>query len=190
MPEIALFHHVQGLTDGVRAFADELRKAGHVVHTPDLFEGSTFPTIDAGIAHAESVGFGVIVERAVASVQGLPAELVYGGFSMGAGSAQTLLQTRPGARAGLLFHGSIPPQYLGGAWPDGVPVQIHFMEDDPWGEEDIPAAKDLAEAHEEVELFLYPGDKHLFADSSVTDYDEAAAALLMERTLSFLEDIA
>jgi dienelactone hydrolase len=36
---------------------------------------------------------------------------------------------------------------------------------------------------------LYPGDRHLFADNSVSDYDPEAASLLMERVLSFLDNI-
>ena len=39
MAEVVLFHHLQGLTEGVRAFAGELRAGGHTVHTPDLFDG-------------------------------------------------------------------------------------------------------------------------------------------------------
>ena len=49
MAEVVLFHHAQGLTAGVNAFADDLRRAGHTVHTPDLFGGRTFPTIEEGI---------------------------------------------------------------------------------------------------------------------------------------------
>ena len=33
---------VEGWGDHVTAFADDLRRAGHTVHTPDLFEGRTF----------------------------------------------------------------------------------------------------------------------------------------------------
>src|SRR5205085_12235343 len=98
MAEVLLFHHAQGLTPGVRAFADELRAAGHVVHTPDLYEGKTFDTVDEGVAHAREVGFGTILERGVAAAEDLPAELVYAGFSLGGMPAQMLAQTRPGTR--------------------------------------------------------------------------------------------
>jgi dienelactone hydrolase len=103
--------------------------------------------------------------------------------------AQLLAQTRPGARGALLFHAALPPSEFGGRWPDGVPLQIHFMEDDPWAEEDLPAAREIAESVDGAELFLYPGDKHLFADSSLADYDEQAAALLEERVAAFLAAI-
>ena len=122
MAEVALFHHALGLTPGVVAFADELRRAGHAVHTPDLFEGRTFGSIEAGMAHAEEIGFpGEVIERGTRAVEGLPAGLVYAGFSLGVLPAQKLAQTRPGARGALLFYSCVPVSVFG-SWPDGVPV--------------------------------------------------------------------
>jgi dienelactone hydrolase len=184
--EVLLFHHAQGLTPGVVAFVDELRAAGHVVHTPDLYEGKTFGSVDEGVDYAREVGFDTILERGRAAAEDLPAELVYAGFSLGGMPAQMLAQTRPGTRGALLFHTAIPLSEFGGSWPQGAPLQIHFMEDDPWAEEDLPAARDIAETIEGAELFLYPGDRHLFADNSVADYDEEAAALLKQRALDLL----
>ncbi len=65
MAEVLLFHHAQGLTPGIRAFADELRAAGHTVHTPDLFDGRTFASIDEGMAAVKEIGFDEILERGV-----------------------------------------------------------------------------------------------------------------------------
>jgi dienelactone hydrolase len=189
MAEVLLFHHAQGQTPGFLAFADELRAAGHTVHTPDLYDGKTFDDIDDGVGYARETGFGEILERGRRSADGLPNELVYAGFSLGGMPAQLLAQTRPGAKGALLFHAALPPSEFGGPWPDGVPLQIHFMENDPWAEEDLPAAREIAESVEGAELFLYPGDKHLFADSSLADYDEQAAALLEERVAAFLAAI-
>lgn len=189
MAEVVLFHHVQGLTDGVRAFADELRQAGHTVHTPDMFEGRTFPTIEAGVAFARATGFGELAGRGVAAGEELPAEVVYAGFSFGAMPAQQLAQTRPGARGALLIYGVVPLTEFGDAWPQDVPVQIHAKENDAWFVEDLPAARELAASTDAAELFLYPGEQHLFADSSTSDYDPAAAALLMERVLAFLDAV-
>jgi dienelactone hydrolase len=187
MAEIVLFHHALGQTPGFLAFADELREAGHVVHTPDLFEGKTFSDVNEGVQHAgRELGFDTVRERARAAAEDLPSEIVYAGFSLGGMPAQELAQTRPGAQGALLFHSAIPASEFGGAWPEGVPLQIHMMENDPWAEEDIPAARELAE-NEGAELFLYPGNAHLFADSSTADYEREAAALLKERTLAFLD---
>ena len=186
MAEVMLYHHVQGLTDGVRAFADDLRAKGHTVHTPDMFGGRTFPTIDDGIAFAREQGFGKLVEGGVAAAADLPAEVVYIGFSFGAMPAQQLAQTKPGARGALLIYGVVPFTEFGDAWPADVPVQIHAMDNDAWFLEDLPSAEALAASTDAAELFLYPGDKHLFADASTPDYDAEAAALLMERVLAFL----
>jgi dienelactone hydrolase len=189
MAEIMLFHHAQGQTAGFLAFADELRAAGHTVHTPDLYDGNTFAELDDGVAYAKDVGFGVIIERGVAAAEDLPAELVYAGFSLGVLPAQMLTQTRPGARGALLLSACMPTSEFEAPWPDGVPVQIHMMDQDKWAEEDLPAARELVDEVENAELFLYPGDGHLFADSSLSDFDEEAAALLKERVLVFLEGV-
>jgi len=188
MAEVLLFHHAQGQTPGFLAFTDELRAAGHTVHAPDLYDGKTFPSIDEGVAYAKEVGFDTILERGRLAAEGLPSELVYAGFSLGVMPAQLLAQTRPGAQGAMLFSAAIPASEFGGPWPEGVPLQIHMMEDDPWAEEDLPAARELEETAG-AELFLYPGDQHLFADNSLPDYDEAAATLLKRRVLGFLDKV-
>jgi dienelactone hydrolase len=189
LADVVLYHHVQGLTDGVQAFADELRAAGHTIHTPDLFEGRTFDSIEDGLAYAREAGFGALVERGVAIADSLPAEVVYGGFSMGVMIAQQLAQTRPGARGALLMYSCLPVSEFGSAWPEGVPVQIHGKEGDEFFLEDLDVARALTDSTDDAELFLYPGTQHLFADSSLPDYDPAAAALLSERVLAVLATI-
>ena len=190
MAEVLLFHHAHGMTAGFLKFADELRKAGHVVHTPDLYEGRTFTKLDDGVAFAKQVGFDTVLERGRMAADGLPNELVYAGFSLGVLPAQMLAQTRPGARGALLFSACFPTSEFGTAWPNGVPAQIHIMEGDAWAQEgDLEAARELAATTESAELFLYPGDRHLFADSSLPDYDAAAAALLDQRALGFLKAV-
>jgi dienelactone hydrolase len=186
--EVLLFHHAQGLTPGIVAFADELRAAGHTVHAPDLYDGNTFAGLDEGIGYAKQVGFDTILERGRVAADGLPDELVYAGFSLGVMPAQMLAQTRPGAQGALFFSAALPPSEFGGSWPDGVPLQIHLMEDDEWAMEDLPAARQLADEVDGAELFLYPGDRHLFTDSSLPDYDEDAAAHVKRRSLGFLDD--
>lgn len=188
MAEVVLFHHALGLTPGVVEFAGDLVDAGHTVHTPDLFQGRTFDTLQDGVEHAEEIGFGEVIERGVRAVRDLPAGIVYAGFSLGVLPAQKLAQTRAGARGALLFYSCVPPAEFG-AWPREVPVQIHGMDRDPIfvGEGDIEAARLVVEQAEEGELFLYPGDQHYFADSTLPSYDPAAAGLLFERVLSFLE---
>ncbi|HEV2902276.1 MAG TPA: dienelactone hydrolase family protein [Gaiellaceae bacterium] len=191
MAEVLLFHHAQGLTAGCLSFADELRAAGHVVNTPDLYDGKTFTELDDGVGYAKEVGFDTILERGRLAAERLPNDIVYAGFSLGAMPAQMLAQTRPGAKGGLLFHSCIPPSEFGGPWPEGVPLQIHIMEADEWAlEGDLDAARELDAAVESAELFVYPGDRHLFTDDSLPAYDEAAATLVKQRVVSFLDDVA
>ena len=195
MAEVVLFHHVQGLTEGVRAFAEKLRLGGHTVHTPDLFDGELPATIDEGVAHAQSLGDEVISERADRAVADLPEGLVYAGFSFGAATAQRLAQTRPGARGALLYESCLPisGEWAIGPWPDGLPVQIHGMDQDPFFalEGDIDAARELVEkvGSDLGELFVYSGDQHLFTDSSLPSYDADAAALVVQRSREFLDRV-
>jgi dienelactone hydrolase len=193
MAEVVLFHHVQGLTDGVLAFAAELRAGGHTVHTPDLFDGERAATIEDGLALAGRIGDETIEARANEAVARLPQDLVYGGFSLGGASAQRLAQTRPGARGALMYEAfiSLTAEWAFGPWPDGLPVQVHGMDKDPFFalEGDLDAARELAEAigPQLAEVFTYPGDGHLFTDSSLPSYDPAATALVLSRSREFLD---
>ena len=188
MAEVLLFHHAQGLTPGVQAFAETLRGAGHIMHTPDLFEGRTFETLGEGIAHVQSIGFGTILGKGRSAAADLPNELVYAGFSLGVMPAQLLSQTRPGARGALLFSGCVPVSEFSETWPSGVPVQVHATEADPEFVEsgDIDAARALVNEADDAELFLYPGDSHLFVDSSLPSFEADSAAVLTEYVLRFL----
>ena len=193
MAEVVLFHHVQGLTDGIGEFADALRSGGHTVHTPDLMEGVRPATIEEGVAHLGALGDDVLDERVEQALAGLPERLVFAGFSWGAGTAQQLAQTRPGAHGALLYEACLPitGEWSCGPWPDGLPVQIHGMDQDPFFalEGDLDAARELVGTvgPDLAELFVYPGDRHLFADSSLPSYDAAAAALVVQRSRRFLD---
>lgn len=191
MADVIVFHHALGQTSGFQAFADTLRSAGHTVHTPDLFEGRTFDSIEAGMAHAEEIGFPEeILARAARAVEDLPTDVVYAGFSLGVVAAQYLAQTRAGARGALFFYSCVPAEAFGG-WPAGLPAQIHGMDGDPFfvDEGDLEAAQALAESNPDVTLFLYNGDQHYFADQSLPSYDEQATALLTDRALTFLSSL-
>lgn len=189
MTDVLLYHHVQGRTEGVQAFADALRQSGHTVHVPDLFDGRTFETLDEGMAFARQTGFGALVERGIAEADAVRPDAVYAGFSLGVMVAQQLAQTRPGARGALLMSGCLPVSEFGDGWPAGVAVQVHGKESDPFFAEDLEAARQLVASADEAELFLYPGAQHLFADSSLPAYDPAAAKELTERVVAFLDAV-
>lgn len=189
MAEVLLLHHACGLTDGIRTLADRVREAGHTVHVPDLFAGRTFGTVEAGVAHAQEIGFDTVLERGRAAAEGLPDAIVPIGFSLGVVPAQMPAQTRPGVVGAVLVHSCLPVSEFGEAWPDGVPVQVHAMDRDPWfvDEGDLQAADALVASAPDGELFLYPGDAHLFADESLPSYDASAAGLMFGRVLALLD---
>jgi dienelactone hydrolase len=193
MAEVVLFHHVQGLTEGVRAFAEQLRAGGHIVHTPDLFDGERAATVEDGIALVGRIGEETIDARVNEIVAALPEGLVYGGFSFGGASAQRLAQTRPGARGALMYEAfvSLTAEWAFGPWPDGLPMQVHGMDKDPYFalEGDLDAALELAAmvGPTLAEVYTYPGDKHLFTDSSLPSYDADATALVLSRSREFLD---
>lgn len=193
MAEVVLFHHVQGLTDGVRELADRLRGAGHTVHTPDLFDGERADTLEEGLALAGRTGDETLDRRAAAAVDGLPAAVVFAGISFGVMRAQRYAQTRPGARGALLYEACLPisGEWAVGPWPDGVPAQVHGMEKDPFFglEGDLDAARELVAAGH-GELFVYPGDRHLFTDSSLPSHDAAATDLVVHRSLELLAKVS
>lgn len=191
MAEVLLFHHACGLTEGVRAFADRLREAGHTVHVPDLFDGRTFTTVEEGSAYAQEIGFGTVLERGQAAAEGLPDTIVPIGLSLGVVPAQMLAQTRAGVTAAVFVHSCLPVSEFGETWPETVPVQVHGMDRDPWfvDEGDLQAAEALVASVPDAELFLYPGDGHLFTDSSLAAYDESAAALVLQRVLALLDRV-
>jgi dienelactone hydrolase len=187
---VVLFHHAFGLTRGVRALADTLRAAGHEVHTPDLYDGRVFDTLDDGLDHARRVGFDDLIQRGVRAAADVP-DAVYAGISLGALPAQRLAQTRSDARGLILYEACVPMHECSTTWPTGLPVQVHGMDDDPFfaHEGDLEAARVLTAAAGETataELHLYPGDRHLFIDDSLPSYDAAAAAEAVRRTLKFL----
>jgi dienelactone hydrolase len=188
MTDVLLFHHVQGLTEGVEAFADQLRAAGHEVTAPDLFGGAIFATIDEGMAHVRNVGPENITAAGAEVADALPARIVYAGFSLGAMMAHEFAQTRPRALGALLYHhGDVPVDAFADTWPIGVDVQIHVAEQDEFYEPDVVEEfVQVAGANAEARLFLYPGSAHLFTDSSLPEFEPDSAALVMQRTLDFL----
>jgi dienelactone hydrolase len=195
MTEVVLFHHVLGLTDGVRTFADQLAAGGHTVHTPDLYDGRVATSLDEGFSIMKSIGDDTIAERVEQTLADLPRDLVYAGISLGVMTAQRLAQTRPGARGALLFEACVPitGDWAFGPWPEGVPVQVHGMDDDEFfaHEGDLEAARELVETigSEQGELFTYPGDKHLFLDGSLPSHDAAATRLVLERSRALLDRV-
>ncbi|MGC5627244.1 dienelactone hydrolase family protein [Georgenia sp. Z1344] len=195
MVDVVLFHHVQGLTEGVRALAELLSAGGrHSVVTPDLFDGRTFGSIEEGFAAFTEIGEDVVLQRAARAVDEVERP-VYAGISLGVMVAQRLLQQRGDARGALFLEGAMPVsgEWADGPWPAGVPAQIHGMDDDEFfaHEGDIDAAREIVAAvgPGRGELWTYPGSAHLFTDSSVPQHDPGATAIVVERAVAFLDGL-
>lgn len=191
MTSIVLFHHARGCTPGVTEFARRIGRPGQVVRTPDFFEGRTFDTIFEGFAEVKERGFDAYQQWADQQVAELPSDAVYIGISLGVMAAQRLAQNRSGARGAVLIDACLPPDQFGSTWPAEIPVQIHGAKDDPLFalEGDLQAAQELLESHAATDLYTYPGDQHLFIDSSLPGYDAKAADIVIERVRSFISHV-
>lgn len=186
MAHIVLFHSAQGLRPAIRDWAARLRRLGHTVDTPDLFDGRTFEQLEDGVRYRDALGIPELARRASTAVEALTEPAVFMGFSMGAASAQFLASSHPQARAAVLMHGALPPAALGKEhWPAGVPAQVHTAEQDPWV--DFQAVEALA--RDGVEVFKYPGAAHLFADPQSGDYEAGAASTMFERISNFVAQL-
>jgi dienelactone hydrolase len=197
MTEVVLFHSVLGHSPGVFSAAERLRTAGHTIHTPDFFDGEVFDDLEEGMRKEEALGFQEIARRARDSVAGLPEGLVFCGFSLGAVHAEALAASRPGALGAVLMAGAVPvealEEYFGiERWPEGVPVRVHYAEDDPWveaEEEVVPLGEAVRGAGAAFEAHSYPGSGHLFFEPGVPEYDLASSEEMWERVLDFLDRI-
>ncbi len=188
---IVVFHSALGLRPAIYEFAHNLRDDGHEVHTPDLFDGEVFDDLSEGIAKRDALGIPELARRAALSVESLPENCVYAGFSLGAASAEYLAASRRGAKALILFHAALPPAMMGfPEWPS-VPVQVHYAEADPWVE-----AEQAAELHDAVNAvgqtydeYVYPGSGHLFSDKDSPEYDAESYTLVVQRVRTFLSSL-
>jgi dienelactone hydrolase len=186
MAEIVLFHSALGLRPGVLAWADALRADGHTLHTPDLYDGEVFDSLERAVAKRDALGIPELIRRSQAAAAALSANIYYAGFSMGAAPAQLLAVTRPGAKGAFLMHGALPLEALGvSAWPEGVAVELHYMQDDELF--DPTAVDDLEQRIPKTLLHVerYPGSAHLFADPGLPEYDAAAAETMLSRARAF-----
>ena len=184
--DVVLLHSALGLRPAVLRTAERLRGAGHRVHAPDLYEGRVFDDVDEGVAHLEQVGWSTLVQRA--EELDTPPDAVLVGWSMGAGLATSLAQTR-GASGVLLLHGG--GIAAGDAWP-AVPVAMHHAHDDPGVDAGYPEAllSAACAAGVTASRHLYPGPGHLFDDDDHPDHDAASTALLWRRATAWLDELA
>ncbi|GAA4923391.1 dienelactone hydrolase family protein [Streptomyces coeruleoprunus] len=188
--EIMLIHSVYGLRPAVHAAADRLRAAGHQVHVPDLYDGQTADTVEEGREIKDRIGWDELVKRAVsAAAPHSDRGLVYAGFSLGAAFAQTLAMADEKARGLLLLHGTFDVEES--ASLDGLPVQLHVADPDPFEPDDWLNTwyLQMGQAGADVEVHRYRGAGHLYTDPDLPDYDEDAAERTWATALGFLDSL-
>ncbi|MEJ5913877.1 dienelactone hydrolase family protein [Pseudokineococcus sp. 1T1Z-3] len=189
MAVVVLFHHVLGRTPGVRELAAALAGEEHTVHTPDLYDGRTFGSVEEGFAHLQTLDRDALARQADDVADGLAGPVVFAGISWGVFFAQRLAQTRPAAAGALLLEACLPVGDDGfGPWPVALPVQVHGMDADEYfaHEGDVDAARALVAQAQDGEVFTYPGGAHLFLDSSLPSSDPAATATVVGRARELL----
>jgi dienelactone hydrolase len=191
-PEVVVYRSAYGLRPAIIEFADRLRVAGHLVHTPDLYDGEVFSDRNDAVGKIQQLGFDRLLERALAAVESLPHDLVYAGFSNGGACAELLAATRPGARGAILIHAPLMVRDLGWTvWPSNVHVQVHFADKDPIRNQAVIDALGVKvrQSGSNFEQFDYDAPGHLFADPTFPAYNVIAAELMTRRVLEFLERV-
>lgn len=185
MVQLAVFPHAMGVTAGMRAFVNALADDGHEVQLVDLYDGIVCDDLDAGIEHANEIGFSTVIDRGVAAIEPDATGVVVIGFSLGVLPAQKLAQTHPGVIGAVLCDAAVPADAFGG-WRDGVRAAIHLCADDPLVAEDLAAAAELA-TRDEIELTIHPGAGHVAIDASGPAYDPDLARHLRAEIRAFVE---
>lgn len=188
MVNVVVFHHVMGLTDAVARMAEQLGSVGHNVVVPDLFDGKRFSSIEEGVSHVDDLGMQAVIDTGVASVADLDGPLVVVGFSLGVLPAQQLAQTDARVVGAALCFSAVPPDMLADSWPETVALQIHLVENDPWADEDRPAAEELA-AQAGIEITVHPGSGHLVFEPNLADYDPDVTLTITEQIAAFVGSV-
>lgn len=190
MASIVLFHSAFGLRPAVHEAAGRLRAAGHTVHVPDLYDGRTTDSVEEGMRIKDGFGHEELLKRAVAAAAPHSERgLVYAGLSLGGSLAQNLALGDVRARGLLLLHGT--SDIADAAAVDGLPVQLHVADPDPFEPHDWLNAWYLRmrRAGADVEVHRYPGAGHLYTDPGLDDHDAEAAEATWRTALGFLAEL-
>jgi carboxymethylenebutenolidase len=187
-PGVVILHEFFGLQQSFMSYADALNEQGFTVLAPDLYDGVVADSIDTARALAQSLDVERTTDRVKAAFEHLQTNwhplVGVVGFSLGASLAVGLAQELR-AEAVVLYYG------LGDFDPDHwtAPCLGHFAEQDEWEPRAHVEAEfaRLESLDLDVEMHLYPGVGHWFANSDVPSaYDAPAAQLAFQRTADFL----
>ncbi len=191
---VLVVHPWWGLNSTVKGVCDRLAAAGFLAFAVDLYHGKRATTIPEAEALRNALDFEEAeaeVARSAASLKGLAGETSQGvavvGFSLGASFALKLATDEPEAvRSVVVFYGTRPADYA----PSRAAFLGHFAERDEFetAEEVESLERALRQAGRTVRFHRYPGTKHWFFEPDRPEFDDSAAELAWERTLTFLAE--
>lgn len=196
-PGIVVIQEWWGVVPQIEATCDRFATAGFTALAPDLYGGTKVPLTEPD--HAAKAMMGLEVATAARDLSGAVDALVARtgratvgvvGYCMGGALALLLATTRPDAVAAVV------PCYGVHPWAEGRPdyatmtaaAQIHCASLDdyftPAAAEELAAT--LRDLGREVEMHVYDGVQHAFANEDRPDvYDAAAATTMFDRTVAF-----
>jgi carboxymethylenebutenolidase len=196
VPGIIVIHENRGLNPYIEDVARRLGTAGFAALAPDaLFPLGGYPgSDDEGRAMQAKRDPAQMTEDFIAAAQWLSAhescngKMGVVGFCFGGGMSNTLAVRLPDLiLAAVPFYGRQPaaedvPKIKGS-------LLIHYAENDPKVNEGRPAYETaLKAANIRHTAHLYPGTNHGFHNDTTPRYDEAAAKLAWERTITFFNE--
>jgi len=199
-PGLVLLQEIFGVNDYLRGVADRLAGLGHVVLAPDLFwrlERNLDLGHDAeGMEEAVGLAMRYDVEdgaldasatltflRAMPEVSGKVGGI---GFSLGGALAYSLA-CRAAPDCVVSFYGIGLEHTLVEAASPSCPIQLHLGTDDVWIPADALArVREVLEPLPTVELHLYEGAGHAFANPASPWHSPDATALAWGRAATFL----
>jgi carboxymethylenebutenolidase len=200
-PGILLIQEIFGVSDYIRAVAEDLAGLGYVVAAPHLFwrlkphhdaahdEAGLAESLDLASRFDFEQGIADSAE-ALAHLQALP-EVDGGwgvlGFCLG-GSIAYFLAAQGGLDAAVSFYGSAVPGSLAVMEQITVPLQLHFGGADPYIPRDQVAAVETAAAgRDNVEIRVEEGAGHAFHNRKAPMFHvPEPAARAWQRTEEFL----
>jgi carboxymethylenebutenolidase len=198
-PGVIVIQEWWGVVPQIEATCDRFAAAGFTALAPDLYGGRTVPLDEPDEAAKQMMA--LEIGAAASELSGAVDELVKRtghpsvgvvGYCMGGGLALLLGNDRPDAVKAVV------PCYGVHPWAEGQPdyaalsaaVQIHCAAlDDYFTPEAAEAlAATLRERGREVELHVYEGAHHAFANEDRPEvHDAKSAALMFDRTVAFLK---
>jgi carboxymethylenebutenolidase len=196
VPGVIVVHENRGLNPYVEDVARRVATAGFVAFAPDaLFPLGGYPgnddegrTLQAKRKPEEMTEDFIAAAKWLAKHEACNGKLGVVGFCYGGGMASTLAVRLPDLiLAAVPFYGRQP------AAADVPKIKaallIHYAEQDPKVNEGWPAYEiALKEAKVRHTAHTYPGTNHGFHNDTTPRYDEAAAKLAWERTITFFNE--